>query len=317
MRARWMLILGFLFAATGVLLWWRHPSGTPHLGQAAYEQTATILAHGPRPPGSDGLKAVSAHVQKELETAGWVTSRQTFERYTPEGSVTFQNLLARFPTSGVDPWNRPVRTILCAHLDSKGFKDSRFLGADDAASACAAIVEIAKFLAKEKPALAETLELVFFDGEEAIGPHITAADGLYGSRYYANAWRAKSDKPTSGILLDMIGHENLTIRLSTDTPDALKERVFAAAKAEDAQNHFGMASGPIIDDHVPLNSAGIPTVDLIGDFAASAWWHRPTDTLKILSARSLDISIRVTLRLLDDAFAPPTSAPAAPNRPRQ
>ena len=235
----------------------------------------------------------------ELQKTGWVIQGQPFERSTPEGALTFENLRARFPADGGDAWARPVRGILCAHLDSKNLKDQHFLGADDAASACAAIMAIAEFLAKKKPAQAGNLELVFFDGEEALGPNITALDGLYGSRHYANQWRARAHKPEFGILLDMVGHENLSIRLPSDTPADLQRRVLAAAKAEDAERHYGMAMEPVIDDHVPLNFAGIPTVDMIGDFSREGWWHTPADNQKILSAKSLDISIRVTLRMLD------------------
>lgn len=298
MRARWLLIgVSLLVVVGGVLGWWIH-GRTPHLGQAAYDQTAAILAKGPRPPGSEGLTAVRSHVKAELGKAGWVTQGQSFERSTPEGRLTFENLRARFPAGEVDPWGRHVRIILCAHIDSKLFKDQHFPGADDAASACAAIVEMAGFLAKRKPAQAQNLELVFFDGEESLGPDITPTDGLYGSRHYANQWRNRPDKPEFGILLDMIGHENLSIRLPFETSADLRDRVMAAAKAEDAQRHFDMATVPIIDDHVPLNSAGIPTVNLIGDFGNSGWWHTPADNQKIISAKSLDISIRVTLRLL-------------------
>jgi hypothetical protein len=140
---------------------------------------------------------------------------------------------------------------------------------------------------------------VFFDGEEALEENITPQDGLYGSRHYANFWRARDDKPKWGILLDMIGHKDLSIRLPSDTPQDLKELVFAAAKEEGADAHFGMAATPIIDDHVPLNLAGIPTVDLIGDFTRRGWWHTVGDNLNIISPESLDISIRVTLRMID------------------
>lgn len=299
MQSRWILTGVGLLALAGGGSWWWHRGSTAKLGQAAYAQTMAILAKGPRPPGSDGLKAVRRLVSAELEQAGWVTQEQAFERMTPAGNVSFGNLRARFPAGAGDPWAQPVEGILCAHIDSKNFKDQQFLGADDAASACAAIVEIAGFLAKTKPAQARRLELAFFDGEESLGPNITPTDGLYGSRHYANQWRPRPDKPRFGILLDMIGHDNLSIRLSTDTPAELKERVLAAAKAEGAENHFGMAMGPITDDHVPLNFAGIPTVDIIGDFGRGGWWHTPADNRKIISARSLDISIRVTLRLLD------------------
>ena len=131
----------------------------------------------------------------------------------------------------------------------------------------------------------------------ATGNHAAAVTSAAGNRT-APWWRARADKPRFGILLDMIGHDNLSIRLSTDTPADLKDKVMAAAKAEGAEKHFGMAMGPITDDHVPLNFAGIPTVDLIGEFGRGGWWHTPADNQKIISAQSLDISIRVTLRLL-------------------
>jgi glutaminyl-peptide cyclotransferase len=300
MKSRWMLVTLVALAAAVAVAWLWHDRSSPQHGKAAYDQTAAILAKGPRPPGSPALDAVRSHVRAELGKSGWVTQSQSFERTTPVGKVAFENVRARFSTGKDDPWTRPVRGILCAHIDSKLYKDRHFVGADDAASACAAIVVIAEFLARERPEQARQLELVFFDGEEAFGENITPQDGLYGSRHYANQWRARDDKPRFGILLDMVGHENLSIRLPSDTPAQLKEAVLAAARAEGAESHFGMAAGPIIDDHVPLNFAGIPTVDMIGDFTRSGWWHKPGDNLKIISADSLDISIRVTLRMLDE-----------------
>ena len=298
MKSRSILLSLVAFAIAAAWLW--HDRSSPQLGQAAYDQTAAILAKGPRPPGSPALDAVRTHVRAELKKSGWVTQGQAFERMTPIGKVTFENVRARFSDNGEDPWKRPVRGILCAHIDSKYYKDRHFVGADDAASACAAIVVIAEFLAKNRPEQARDLELVFFDGEEAYEENITPQDGLYGSRYYANQWRSRDDKPSFGILLDMIGHKNLSIRMPSDTPAHLKDAVFSAARAEDAESHFSMAPGPIIDDHVPLNFAGIPTVDIIGDFTRRGWWHTPGDNLKIISAESLDISIRVTLRMLSD-----------------
>jgi glutaminyl-peptide cyclotransferase len=299
MKSRWLLVLLVALAAAAAAAWLWHDKSSPKLGKAAYDQTAAILAKGPRPPGSPALDAVRSHVRAQLEKSGWVTQGERFEKMTPAGKVIFENVRARFSTGKGDPWKRPVNGILCAHIDSKLYKDRHFLGADDAASACAAIVVIADYLARERPEQALQLELVFFDGEEAFQENITPQDGLYGSRHYANQWRARDDKPRFGILLDMIGHENLSIRLPSDTPAHLKDAVFAAARDEGVENHFGMAQGPIIDDHVPLNFAGIPTVDMIGDFTRSGWWHQPGDNLKIISADSLDISIRVTLRMLD------------------
>ncbi len=294
MRSRLLLVVVLVLAlGGGGFFWWSGREG--HLGKAAYELTARIVEKGPRPPESEALKAVRELVKAELEKSGWVTQTQPFERMTPAGTMKFENLRARFSTGSGDPWQRVVQVLLCAHIDSKLFKDKHFVGADDAASACAAVVEIAKTLSKDD---ASRVELVFFDGEESISDSITPQDGLYGSRFYANYWRTRNDKPAHGILLDIIGHKDLSIKLSSDTPADLKELVLSSAKEENAERHFGMAMGPIIDDHVPLNFAGIPTVDMIGDFSRGGWWHTPGDNMKIISAQSLDISMRVAIRVL-------------------
>jgi len=301
MRARFMLIgVIALAVALGIFLYLRGAGGERELGAAAHQETAAILTFGPRPPGSEALDAVRAHVRARLEEAGWVTQGQAFEQQTVIGNVRFENVRARFPAGDGDPWARRVDGLLSAHIDSKLYTDQHFVGADDAASACAAIVVIGRHLARRNPALAARLELVFFDGEEAFGENITPRDGLYGSRHYAAGWRARDDKPRFGVVLDMVGHRDLRIALPSDTAPHLKEAVFAAAEAEGAAASFGMAAGPIIDDHVPLNFAGIPTVNLIGDFSRFRWWHTPNDNLDLIDPRSLDTSIRVTLRLLED-----------------
>ncbi|MFZ9941793.1 MAG: M28 family peptidase [Luteolibacter sp.] len=298
MKTRWIPLLVVMIAGLAFAWWW-HSRESQGLGESAYEQTRAILAKGPRPPQSKALDEVRAHVATQLRASGWATRAEAFERQTPKGMIRFENLRARFVVGEADPWERRVDGLLCAHIDSKLYEDKVFLGADDAASACAAIVVMAEFLAKKKPDQAAALELVFFDGEEALEENITPWDGLYGSRHYANFWRARDDKPKWGILLDMIGHKDLSIRLPSDTPKDWKDLVFAAAKSEGEEVYFGMAATPIIDDHMPLNSVGIPTVDLIGDFTRRAWWHTAGDKMNIISAESLDISMRVTLRMID------------------
>jgi glutaminyl-peptide cyclotransferase len=302
MRTRHLLVVLVAAAVLAGGWFWYRSRSAPQLGAVAYGHTKAILAYGPRPVESSALQAVRGYVKAQLEQSGWAVQSQAFERSTSVGMRKFENLRARFAAGG-DPWQRPVDGLLCAHIDSKTYTDKVFLGADDAASACAAILEIAAILSRDDPESAKRLELVFFDGEEAFGENLTVFDGLYGSRYYASEWRAKDRKPSFGILLDMIGHKNLKIALPSDTPEPLRDAVLAAAKAESAAGHFSMAPGPIIDDHVPLNLAGIPTVDIIGDFSRGGWWHTSADSLELISVESLDISIRVTLRVLRDRLS--------------
>lgn len=305
-----LLVLVLLAAAAGAFLYFRSPTAlaTDH-GANALKHTHAILSFGPRPVGSKELGEVRGYVTRTLSQNGWVVMEQKFDRYTPEGRKDFVNLVARYKGDDADPWARPVRGILCAHIDSKFMRDQVFLGADDAASACGAILEIADHLATTAPEQARDLELVFFDGEEALGERITPDDGLYGSRFYAATWRGRTPKPEFGLLLDMIGHKDLAIRIPSDSPPHLAEKLFAAAKVEMAGDAFQNAQSPIIDDHVPLNTAGIPTLDMIGDFSRDRWWHTPQDNASNLSAKSLQISIRVTLRMLNELLKTPQKNP--------
>ena len=301
MKSRLALVVLFVLALALGGYWFLKGRSHGALGQAALEHTREILAIGPRPAGSKELGQVRALVKSKLTAAGWVVTEDSFKRQTPIGEIEFVNLRARFPAGNGDVWQQPIEGLLCAHIDSKYFKDQVFVGADDSASACGAIVEIGKVLAKDKPGQAKKLELVFFDGEEAF-VEFTTLDGLYGSRNYAGTWRNRPDKPRFGLLLDMIGHKNLRVALPSDSPVDLKNHLMAAAEEEKESGHFKMAPEPITDDHVPLNLVGIPTIDIIGDFQQYNWWHHQgggKDDLANLSAESLDISMRVTLRTLD------------------
>lgn len=294
-KLRLIIVLVLLAASAAAAWWWSRPHQAA--GQAAYRHTEAILAFGPRPPASPALAKVRAYLTDELKKSGWVCGEQSFERITPQGTVRFTNLRARLDT-GTDTWQRRVEGILGAHVDSKDIKNRKFVGADDAASACAAMLEIARQFTAQDKRKAALLELVFFDGEEAFNEHMTLQDGLYGSRHYANFWREREDKPRFGIVLDMIGHRDLSIRMPADSPAFLRDAVLAAAKQENGAEHFGMAPNEILDDHTPLNLAGIPTIDIIGDFANDHWWHTERDDLSLISPASLDLSIRVTLRTL-------------------
>jgi glutaminyl-peptide cyclotransferase len=324
------LLLALLVAiAIGAGLWfWLGPVPAGVLGGNALAHTESILLLGPRPPGSPALEQTRTLLCSELAKPGWHCREDAFERTTPVGRIRFANLRARFGTAtDAALWERPVDGLLCCHIDSKLIPNVRFLGADDAASAAGAILGIARVLAEDQPKLAKRLELVFFDGEEAFGTNITASDGLYGSKHYAAQWllAPEADRPRWGVLLDMVGDIELNIRAAVRIPrqsirDLAKARedgaqVVDIVEVEENLQHFsrhlldaadelglrefiGISPDYIIDDHIPLNVvSGIPTINLIDfDYAP---WHTPADTLDKVSEGSLEISGRVTLRLVE------------------
>jgi len=295
-----LILLAILYGLFGDKIF----SGSIALGDEAFAHTEKILAIGPRPPESKELEKVLAYLAGQLATHGWTTQTQEFDRSTPKGRVHFTNLRARFGKAD-DPavWQRPVDLILACHIDSKIIPHIRFLGADDSASAAGAILVIARKLADNHPDLAKRIELVFFDGEESFAHDITPTDGLYGSRHYARILRSWQHKPRFGIVLDMIGHRNLSIRIPSDTPEPLRRALMDAARAEKTTHFFEPPSAPITDDHVPLNNAGVPTIDIVGDFPSKPWWHTSRDNIHNISPKSLDASIRTTLTLIQNLLA--------------
>ena len=303
MKSRLLLVSIVVAAAAAGLFLWLRPEPVGTSGRNALVHTTSILAFGPRPPGSPALEQTRALLTTQLAKSGWTTREDPFERTTPSGRIRFANLRARFgDNSEPSLWDHPVDGLLCCHIDSKLIPGVRFLGADDAASAAGAMIEIARLLAEDHRKDAKRLELVFFDGEEAFGENITPLDGLFGSRYYATTHLRTDPKPRFAIVLDMIGHRNLSIRIPSDTPQHLSDALFNSARDLGFARHFGKAPGPIIDDHVPLQLAGVPSIDIIGDFSRGGWWHTPKDNLHLLSAESLDISTRVSLKLLENLF---------------
>src|SRR5256884_9909995 len=101
-----------------------------------------------------------------------------------------------------------------------------------------------------------------------------------------------------GLLSDMVGDRSLGIPLPSDSPADMARDIFAAAEALKLRSYFTYLGRDLIDDHVPLNGIGIPTLDVI-DFDYP-WWHTADDTIDKISAPSLQIVGSVTLYYLSE-----------------
>jgi glutaminyl-peptide cyclotransferase len=248
-------------------------------GEKALDHVQKLVDLGPRPPGSDAIVRARAYIEEQLESSGWTVSEQEFTDQTPRGEMKFVNLIARF---GRSP--KPV-FLLCSHYDTKIFDAFKFVGANDGGSSTGLLLEMARVLPME-PSLAEKMELVFFDGEEA-AENFSQTDGIYGSRHFAQelvqTGAAKSFQ--GGLLFDMVGDSSLDVTLPPNSPAKITAGIFAAADALKMRSYFTYFDQNITDDHSPLNAAGIPVVDLI-DFDYPPW-HTAEDTIDKLSAQSL------------------------------
>ena len=134
-----------------------------------------------------------------------------------------------------------------------------------------------------------TIELLFFDGEEAVVDWYRDNDNTYGSRHYVDAARKTGtlSQLKAFVLLDMIGDRNLTIRRDSNSTRWLTDVIWGSAARLGYRSYFLQEETTIDDDHMPFVKAGVPSVDIIDlDYPA---WHTAQDDLDHVSARSLQI----------------------------
>ena len=245
----------------------------------AFEHMRQLVAIGPRPAGSAGIQQARDYIETQLKGFGLSPQEQAFEAQTPFGVVRMVNVIARIPGA------RPERLLLTGHFDTKLFRQFRFVGANDGGSSAAVLLELARVLKPRKNPF--TIELVFFDGEEAVLPEWGGTDHTYGSRHYVDAARRDGSLSTikAMILFDMIADRHLTIRKETRSTPWLTALVWDSAKRLGHHDAFLDDAFEVEDDHQPFLDAGVTAMDII-DLEYDAW-HTAKDTLEEVSARSL------------------------------
>lgn len=259
-------------------------------GNRAFEDLKAMVAIGPRPAGSPGIRQTRAYITRQMRAVGLTVSEQAFMASTPVGQVPMANLIVTLPG------RRPERIIISSHYDTKPESGFVFVGANDGGSSTALLMELARVL-KDRPR-EFTYELVFFDGEEAWGDWNTG--NTFGSRHYVDA--AKKAGTLAGvkamILLDMIGERGVEIRKDLNSTSWLNDIIWRAAARLGHQRTFIADTTAVEDDHLPFLKAGVPAVDLIDlDYPA---WHTAGDTLDKIDPQSLEIVGGVVVAALPD-----------------
>jgi Zn-dependent M28 family amino/carboxypeptidase len=260
-------------------------------GNRAYEHLRQVVAFGPRPAGSRALESTRQYIKKQLADVGIQTVEQAFDAETPIGRIHMVNLIARIPGASAD------RIVFAGHYDTKLYREFRFVGANDAGSSTAFLIEWGRVMKARKNPF--TVELLFLDGEEAT-VEWQGTDRTYGSRHYVEV--AQREKTLASlralILVDMIADRDLTIRRESASTRWLTDAIWAAARRLKQTDAFLDSSAEIEDDHLPFLNAGVPAVDIIDGPDDYAPWHTAGDTLDKVSARSLQTVGDVLLEAL-------------------
>ena len=265
----------------------------PFPGDQAYALLLEQVAFGPRVPGQPGHERQLAWMKEWLEGRADTVIEQAFPQQTTRGeTLQLTNLFARFQPESRD------RVLLVAHWDTRpkanespdpADREKPVPGANDGASGTAVLMHLAELFRRQPPPIG--VDILLVDGED-YGPE---GDDMYlGAKYFA-ANLPEQYRPLYGVLLDMVGDTEPRFPVEGYSQDAAPEvvqRVWGVARDLGYGEVFPTSAGGYIgDDHVPLNKAGIRTIDVI-DFeygAGNVHWHTPRDVPENTSARSLGI----------------------------
>ena len=254
-------------------------------GQRAMADLNAQVAIGPRPAGSEAAEQTRQLISERLRQAGWPVEAWRFEA-GPPGSppIPMVNLIARRPGTGRG------RLIVGAHYDTKLLAGRRFVGANDGASGVAVLLELARTLGRSPGPLA--IDLVFFDGEEAVLGGITPEDGLFGSRELAARMQRDGSlaEVRALLLVDMVGDRDLNLAFDGNSSPALV--ALASRLGGDVFDPGQRLS--LVDDHMPFKERGLSEVLALIDFqfgerrTPGPLWHTDGDDLTAVSAESLN-----------------------------
>lgn len=303
-----LLVVGTVGCAEGGAEEGRRSSSIPAAERAAPDfrgDTAMALLRqqvefGPRVPGTAGHRAQLEWMTSYLRERADTVILQPFTHTGPRGErLEMTNVFARFRPE------MPERVLLLAHWDTRPTADSEatperrampIAGANDGASGTAVLLELANVLSSHSPPIG--VDLLLVDGEDY------APDHMYlGAKYFAEH-KPAGYEPFYGILLDMVAdgnpvflQEGYSLRYAPEVVD----RVWRMAERLGYSRMFPQTSGiPISDDHVPLNEAGIRTIDII-DFEygpGNAYWHTLEDTLEHVAPDGLEATGTVVAELI-------------------
>lgn len=265
---------------------------------AAHALLVRQVQFGPRVPGTSGHRQQLVWMLEYLRARADTTYTQPFTHVSGERTLQLSNVVARF-----NP-NMERRLLLLAHWDTRptadaeldeSLRDQPIDGANDGASGTAVLLQLADILARTAPPIG--VDLLLTDGED------WAPGEMYlGATHFAA--NLGGYRPMYAVLVDMVGDTDPSFPVEGNSRDLAPEvvqRVWGLAREIGLGAYFPTTSqGYITDDHIPLNNAGIRTINII-DFQygpANSFWHTHQDVVGNTAPTGLGLVGRLLTELV-------------------
>ena len=268
---------------------------------------------GPRTMNSEAHEQCGQWIMDKFRSYGLEVSEQRATLTGFDGTPLQSNNI----TAHYQP-ELQQRILICAHWDSRPWADNDpdeanhqkpVLAANDGASGVAVMLELARVLSVDTCRLPVGVDFVCFDAEDWGTEHQSDSWAL-GAQYWAKNIHKELNGKTYryGILLDMVGgqgarfyQEGVSLLYAKNVVD----RVWKAATIAGYSSMFPQADGgTITDDHVPVNQAGIPCIDIIpcypdceqSNFGPT--WHTISDDMEHIDPATLKAVGQTLLQVL-------------------
>jgi len=281
---------------------------------SAYRYVKEQVDFGPRVPNSTAHAECAIYLSKKLKQFGAEVYEQKFKARAYNGTIlNGTNIIASYNTQA------QKRILLCAHWDSRPYADNDsdpknhntpIDGANDGASGVGVLMETARLIQLHPMDIG--IDIILFDLEDygqpmgSTLPQMEDTWGL-GSQYWAKSPDPNGARAQFGILLDMVGAEDIAFTkeyFSVNYASGIVEKVWNRAAQMGYSNVFlNREAGAVTDDHLYINKyAQIPTIDIIhhveGEHSFFPHWHTINDNMDAIDPTSLDIVGRVLLAVI-------------------
>ncbi|ADV42993.1 M28 family peptidase [Bacteroides helcogenes] len=282
---------------------------------SAYLYIQAQADFGPRVPNTTAHKACGNFLANKLEELGAKVYNQKADLVAYDNTI----LKARNIIGSYNPENKR-RILLCSHWDSRPYADqdtdekshrTPILGVNDGASGVGVLLEIARLLQQQAPAIG--IDIIFFDAEDYGIPSFYKGEykkdtWCLGSQYWGRMPHVEGYNARFGILLDMVGGKNATFykeQFSQRTAGKYVKKIWDTAHRLGFGNTFIKEQGTeVTDDHIYVyNLRQIPCVDIINldpnsDTGFGDFWHTHDDNMDIIDKNTLNAVGQTVLEVI-------------------